>query len=47
MNKSILNKRNILKAVLVFFALIGILLSLHLLVNSIDLLSFIRSMHGG
>jgi hypothetical protein len=47
MKTSMLNRKNILKAVVAVFAIIGIMLTLHLLLNSIDLFSFIKSMHGG
>jgi hypothetical protein len=47
MNNRAVSKKKILKSVVVLLAIVGFLLMMHILVNSLDILGFLRNLHGG
>jgi hypothetical protein len=47
MKKRTLSRKQIVTAILALAVIIGVMLTLHIMVNNFDLFSFARSLHGG
>lgn len=47
MNNRTLSRKTVRRAIIAIVVMVGIMLTMHILVNSFDLMGFMRSIHGG
>ena len=47
MTNRTISRKTVRRAIIAIVVIVGLMLTMHVLVNSVDIFSFMRSLHGG